>query len=64
MSDHFYHSRRELSEELMAARAASSVARIAHSKLAILHRQVADREVAAHVLLLKVSRRLGGWWKL
>ena len=44
---HPYRSRRERAEEAMTAQASSSEARIAHSKLALLHGKAADRAVAA-----------------
>ena len=42
-----YHRRRELAEEAMATRAASSVARIVHGKLAVLHGAADARDAKA-----------------
>ena len=53
MNIHSYHSRRERAEDAMSGQAYSSVARIAHRRLAPLHWKVADEEVAAHVCALE-----------
>lgn len=50
---HSYHRSRERAEDAMSAQADSSVARIAHRKLAALHAKVADEEVAVHFRALE-----------